>query len=542
MKRVLTVLILLFVNLSAQVALSAINNLRSPQKALVQELYALNNYQYLWLGPENATKLAKATNALSNGYYNYKNKPLHRTEITQLLYTLDAGGLDAYNKSRLDVLITDAYVRLLHFIRIGDVDWNLVRQKIASLRTRYNIKAVWELKVKRMPSAATILQYIKQGRVNALLMESVGQKQRYKPFIDILQYYRKIPEFKKVPYGRTIKYGQRDKRIYQIKRRLLLLGDYPRGAPINRKFDKNLAYAISKFRKRFNLRQGNYIDNKLLSYINLSKYYYIKRIIVNLDKTKVFMPYFGRTYIEVNVPEFKARLYQDGVEVFSTKAVVGMVTRPTPIFDDYLEYIVINPTWTVPESLIKKDLIPALKTHPNVFEIARLKAYRGGREVKPDIQKILALEGTNRHSPYRIVQQPGPENALGQIKFMFPNRYSVYLHDTPERGLFSHRYRYNSSGCVRLEDPHGLFDMLLPYLNTNYANAEDAISTGKTFRINLRQKIPVHIVYFTLEFENGAPKFMYDAYMYDKIVEESTAGNIKYGFEMPEVRLQEIRQ
>ncbi len=214
MKRVLTVLILLFIGLNAQqVAISAINNLRSPQQALVQELYALNNYNYLWLGQENASKLAKATNALSNGYYNYKNKPLHRTEITQLLYSLDSGSLDAYNTSRLDVLITDAYVRLLHFIRIGDVDWNLVRQKIHNLRSQYDIHAVWELKVKRMPSASTILQYIKQNRVNALLMDSVGQKQRYKPFIDILQYYRKIPEFRKVPYGSIIRYGRRDRRI-----------------------------------------------------------------------------------------------------------------------------------------------------------------------------------------------------------------------------------------------------------------------------------------------------------------------------------------
>ncbi len=541
MKRVLTVLILLFIGLNAQqVAISAINNLRSPQQALVQELYALNNYNYLWLGQENASKLAKATNALSNGYYNYKNKPLHRTEITQLLYSLDSGSLDAYNTSRLDVLITDAYVRLLHFIRIGDVDWNLVRQKIHNLRSQYDIHAVWELKVKRMPSASTILQYIKQNRVNALLMDSVGQKQRYKPFIDILQYYRKIPEFRKVPYGSIIRYGRRDRRIYEIKRRLLVLGDYPRNAPINRKFDKYLAYAITKFRKRFNLRQGNYIDNDLLAYINLPKSYYIHKIIVNLDKTKVFLPNFGSTYIEVNIPEFKMRFYQNGVETFSSNLVVGMLTRPTPIFDDYLEYIVINPTWTVPESLIKKDLIPILKTHPNVFQIAHLKAYQGGREVKPDIQKLLAIEGTHRNSPYTIVQQPGPQNALGQIKFMFPNKYSVYLHDTPEKGLFNNKYRYNSSGCMRLEDPRGFFNVLLPYTNSQYASASDAIATGKTFKIRLRQKIPVHIVYFTLEFENGAPKFMYDAYMYDKIVEESTAGNIKYGFEMPAVRLREI--
>ena len=543
MKKILLILIatlsLAFPQVArSQVSQSVINNLQSPQRSLVNQLYAKNGYKNLWIG--HPSNLAKATNALSNGYYNYKSKPLHRNEITRLLYALDAGGLSAYNASKLDVLITDAYLRLLHFIRVGDVNWNLVKQKMAGLKSQYDIKAAWEMHVKGMPSASTILKYIKQNRVNALLMQSVGQKARYKSFIDILQYYRKIPEFRKVPYGKVIKYGSRDKRIYQIKRRLRLLGDFSRSGSINRKFDKQLAYAIQRFRKRFNLRAENYIDNKLLAYINRPKGFYIKKILLNLDKTKVFLPSFGSTYIEVNVPEFRMRFYQNGQESFSTNAVVGMITRPTPIFDDYLEYIVTNPTWTVPESLIKKDLIPAIKSHPDVFQIAHLKAYQGGREVKPNLQKILALEGTNRNSPYRIVQQPGPENALGRVKFMFPNKYSVYLHDTPEKGLFNNRYRYNSSGCMRLQDPQGLMDMLLPYTNSRYGSASSAISSGKTQKIRLKHKIPVHIVYFTLEFENGAPKFLFDAYMYDKMIEESTAGNIQYGFDVPAQRLQEV--
>jgi len=538
MRKILFIIVTVISLAHAQVSQSVINSLNSPQRALTNQLYAQNGYNYLWIG--HPSRLAKATNALSNGYYNYKNKPLHRSEITRLLYALDAGGLSAYNSSKLDVLITDAYLRLLHFIRVSDVNWGLVKQKIASLRSQYNTKAVWEMHIKGMPSAGTILKYIKQNRVNALLMDSVGQKQRYKSFIDILQYYRKIPEFRKVPYGKIIKYGSRDRRIYQIKRRLRLLGDFSRSGSINRKFDKQLAYAIQRFRKRFNLRGGNYIDNNLLAYINRPKSFYIKKILINLDKTKVFLANFGSTYVEVNVPEFKMRFYKNGYEAFSSNAVVGMLTRPTPIFDDYLEYIVTNPTWTVPESLIKKDLIPAIRSHPNVFQIAHLKAYQGGREVKPNLQKILALEGTHRNSPYRIVQQPGPENALGQVKFMFPNRYSVYLHDTPEKGLFRNRYRYNSSGCMRLEDPQGFMDMLLPYTNSRYRSASSAIGSGKTQKIRLKHKIPVHIVYFTLEFENGSPKFLFDAYMYDKMIEESTAGNIHYRFEIPAQRLQEV--
>ncbi len=538
--KVLFITLILFSSLLFSGVSSAIvDSIKTPYHSLIKQIYSLNGNQYLWIN--NPTNLAKASNAFNNGYYNYKNKPLHRARITQLLYALDSGSLSEYNKAQLDVLVTDAYIKLLKFLRVGDVDWNLVKQKMKLLKSQHDIHAVWEMNVKSMPSAQTILNYIQTGRVNALLSQSIGLKDRYKSYIDILQYYRKIPEFRKVKYGSIIKYGRRDKRIYQIKRRLTLLGDFPRSGTINGRYDRDLAYAIRRFRKRFNLRGGDYIDNKLLAYINLPKSYYINKILVNLDKTKLYPSRFENLYVEVNVPEFLMRLYQNGVEVFSSKAVVGRLDRPTPIFSDKLEYIVVNPTWRVPENLVKKDLIPALKSNPNLLEIAHIKAYQGGREVTPNLEKLFTYEHSKRHLPYQFVQTPSADNALGLIKFMFPNKYSVYLHDTPDKGLFNNKYRYNSSGCMRLNNPFGFYNALKPYLREQ-KDIDSLLNSGKTTRINLSQKIPVHIVYFTLEFENGAPKFMYDAYMYDKIIEESTIGNIKRYFEVPAVRLREVKK
>ena len=491
------------------------NIIHSPFSNLIRQIYQYNGGNYLWLN--HPQKLSKVVNALNNGYYNYKNKNFHRNKITQYVYALDSGQLDEYHKQKLDLLITDAYLRLLHFIRIGDVNWHLVQKRIKQKHK----KAVWEMHIKKMPNAKLITQYIQSGRINALLQESVGMQQRYKSYIDILQYYRKIPEFRKVPYGKLIKYKGRDKRIYQIKRRLLVLGYFPRTGSINRTFDRDLAYAVKKFRKSFNLPEGYYIDNKLLAYLNLPKSYYINKIITNLDKTKLYPPSFEPTYIEVNVPEFMLRFYQNGMEVFKSNAVVGMVDRPTPLFDDYLEYIVLNPSWNVPQSLIKKDLAPAIKEYPNVFEMAHLKAYQGKKEISPERAKkiILKYEHSKKRVPLQIVQTPGEHNALGRIKFMFPNKYAVYIHDTPEKGLFSHKYRYNSSGCVRIQEPFTLLSYLKPYLKGSY---ESALDSNKTLYIRLKRKIPVHIIYFTLEFEDdGSPKFMYDAYGYDKIIEES---------------------
>ncbi|HHD81480.1 MAG TPA: hypothetical protein ENK99_07850 [Campylobacterales bacterium] len=156
------------------------------------------------------------------------------------------------------------------------------------------------------------------------------------------------------------------------------------------------------------------------------------------------------------------------------------------------------------------------------------------------MEKLFSYEHSKRALPYHFVQQPGPLNALGHVKFMFPNRYAVYLHDTPNKGLFSNKYRYNSSGCMRLGNPDGLYSVLKPYMRSA-RSINSLLESQKQFRVSLKQKIPVNIVYFTLEFESGAPKFLYDAYMYDKIIEESTEGNVKYHFEVPAVRLQEVK-
>jgi len=531
------VTILAFISfIFAKIDTSIISTLNTPYKHLISQLYALNNNEPLWIN--RPQQLNKVLNALNNPYYNYKYKNFNQKKIEQYLYALDSGSLNSYNQSLLDIMTTDAYLKLLHFVRDSDVDWNLVQQKIKSLKSQ-GIKAVWEMHVKPMPSASTIYSYISRGRVIALLNESIGMQDRYKSYIDILQYYRKLPEFEKIPYGRTIKYGDRDRRIYAIKRRMLILGDYPRQTIMTRKFDRYLAYAIQKFRKRFNLRPGAYIDNKLIAYLNLPKSYYIKKIITNLDKTKLYPPHFENLYVEVNVPEFYARLYQNHQEVFGTEAVVGRIDRPTPIFSDYIEYVVLNPTWNVPQDLIKKDLMPALKKYPNVIEMARLDIYRGGKKVNVTAQDLLKYEHA-KYIPYRVVQRPGPQNALGLVKFMFPNKYAVYLHDTPEKGLFRHKYRYNSSGCIRLQDPFGLLDMIKPYLVNQ--DVDRYLNSGKTYRINLKRKIPIHIVYFTLEFaDDGSPKFLYDAYMYDKMIQESVPGNMKYSFEIPAERLREIR-
>ncbi len=156
---------------------------------------------------------------------------------------------------------------------------------------------------------------------------------------------------------------------------------------------------------------------------------------------KLYPHSFESKYIEVNVPEYKMRLYSAGKSIFDSDVVVGRIDRPTPIFSGKMSYMVLNPTWTIPDNLIKKDLIPMLKKNPNYLKEHNIHIYKGKKEVNIDFEELFSYEHSETPIPYRFVQFPSPNNALGRVKFMFPNKYAVYLHDTDHRDLFTSRYR-----------------------------------------------------------------------------------------------------
>ena len=262
---------------------------------------------------------------------------------------------------------------------------------------------------------------------------------------------------------------------------------------------------------------------------------HIQSIIVNLDKTKIYPNSFEDEYVEVNIPHYEMNYYKDGKKRFNTKLVVGRIDRPTPIFNDAIKYMIINPTWTIPDSLIKRDLIGVLREHPDYLEENNIRVFSGNKEVKITVDDIAEYEKSARNVPYRFVQYPGDNNALGRVKFMFPNRYAVYLHDTDNKSLFSRRYRVYSSGCMRLKNPFTFASYLLEHATKKYDKnkIKEIIATDKPTTINLKKSVPVHIVYFTVNRKNGLDYFDYDIYMYDQIIWESTKQNYKKKFEAP---------
>lgn len=516
----------------------------SKYKNIVRSIYAANNYAPLWTNTSQRERLSQLLNALNDPTFNYKQKSFGQGSIKKLFYYLDNNQVPEKNKAavygRLDVALTNSFVSLVDFVVVGDVDWNLVQKKIARLKDDEDIKSNWELQGKSFPSIAPIIHAINENKIEEYLENQLPLKKRYLALIDTYKKYKAMDKFEEIPYAyEDLQEGSSSARVILIKTLLRELGDYPKNVRVTKSFGPLLKKAVLQYQDRYNIEKTGTVEKVTNYYMNQDLQKHIQSIIINLDKTKIYPSSFEDEYVEVNIPRYEMNYYKNGKNRFNTKLVVGRIDRPTPIFNDAIQYMVINPTWTIPDSLIKRDLIGVLREHPDYLKENNIKVFSGNKEVKITVDDIAEYEKSERNVPYRFVQYPGNNNALGRVKFMFPNRYAVYLHDTDNRSLFTRRYRVYSSGCMRLENPFTFANYLLEHAGKKYDKnkIKEIIATDKPTTINLKKSVPVHILYFTVNRKNGLDYFDYDIYMYDQIIWESTSQNYKKKFEAPKKRM-----
>ncbi|MFT7879411.1 MAG: L,D-transpeptidase family protein [Sulfurimonas sp.] len=525
-------------------------HIKGPNKEIIESLYANSGNQPLWLGNKNEKKRNALIRALKDPLFNYKDKPFDQPSIGRLYYMLDNNTISDSQKAqiyaRLDLMLTNSFVRLVRFIVQGDVDWNLVQKKLAALAKSDDIHAVWEMKLKPFPDNKELIGAVESGKIYAYLSSLIPMERRYRTLVQLLQDYRTMEKFPKITYANEPRKmgNRRNKSIEEIKKRLQITGDYPKNAPINTTFDKTLQQAVISYQKRYNLKVTGEVDKVMTYYLNQPVSTHIQSIITNLDKTKLYPKAFEEEYVEVNIPDFKLRYYKNHRLIMSMGAVVGRIDRPTPLFDDKIEYMVLNPTWTITDNLVKRDLIPVLKEYPSYLVDNNIKAYSGRQEVDVTYEMIAPYQNSTVRVPYRFVQQPGPDNALGRVKFMFPNKYAVYLHDTDNKSLLSRRYRIYSSGCMRVQKPFELMHTLLAHTRGRYTEEkiDEILESNKPTTIRLTSHIPVHITYFTVFKEHGKAHFKNDIYLYDQIISESIIGRSKKTFTVPHQRVISVKK
>lgn len=318
---------------------------------------------------------------------------------------------------------------------------------------------------------------------------------------------RKLAELRKqqsnggwppVPEGPTLREGDDDIRVAKLGERLHASGEFS-GVP-STLFGKELADAVRRFQSRHGLGADGVVGQATLQALNVSVEARIDQIIVNLERWRWLPEDLGERHVLVNIAGFTLDVIEKENALLSMRVVVGQPYRRTPVFSSVISYLVFNPSWEVPFSIAVKDKLPLLKGDPGYLSRQGYTLLEGWGASERVIDP-LAVDWrtiTAKNFPYRLRQSPGPHNALGRVKFMFPNEFAVYLHDTPSRELFARDSRPFSSGCIRLQRPIELAELLLAGSSSwNRAAIDRAVGTGRETTVRLPRGVPVHLLYWT---------------------------------------------
>jgi len=336
-----------------------------------------------------------------------------------------------------------------------------------------------------------------------------------------LERYRRIMEtggWPAIPEGPTIRPGSLDPRITALARRLRASGDLEGDGQEFLGYDDVLQAAVLRFQSRHGLDPDALVGRNTLRALNVSAGQRVEQIRLALDRSRRIFETERSDFVLINVPAFEVYLVRAGETVWTSKVVVGETEAETPIFEATMRQVVLNPTWTVPHSIASEELLPKIKQDPGFLS-------RGGYELRDregNPVDPLGVDWSSLHEhyfPFTLVQQSGPVNELGRVKFLFPNDYGVCMHDTPSKHLFARYVRAFSHGCIRLDQPVDFAAELLSTEGWSREQIDAQLESTETRSVTLEEPLPVVITYMTTAVdEAGAVYFYRDIYAKDAMV------------------------
>lgn len=326
-------------------------------------------------------------------------------------------------------------------------------------------------------------------------------------------------------WGRTVAAGALEPgdsgaEVVALRDRLITMGYLDRSA--SQTYDAEIQAAVQKFQTDHGLNADGVAGASTMAEINTPAEDRLKSVIVAMERERWLGEERGKRHILVNLTDFQSKIIDDDRITFQTRSVIGAVdpAKRTPEFSDMMSYLEINPDWTVPTGIIQREYLPKLQSNPNALSHLEVTDARG--RVIPR-GSIDFSRYTARTFPFNLRQPPSRTNALGTVKFMFPNPHAIYLHDTPDKSLFGRESRAYSNGCVRLNDPHDFAYVLLARQEADPKTFFHTIlDSGKQTRVNLVEPVPVHLIYRTA-FTNakGKTNFRRDVYGRDTLIWEA---------------------
>jgi murein L,D-transpeptidase YcbB/YkuD len=321
--------------------------------------------------------------------------------------------------------------------------------------------------------------------------------------------------------GPPLRRGDRGEQVIRLRTRLQISGDLRRQEGDQRAhFDATLEQAVRVFQRRHGLAADGIVGVATRSALNVPAATRVQQMALNLRRWRALSDNLGERYVLVNIPDFTLQVIEHSQPVMTMRVIVGKPTWPTPTLSSSILQVVINPAWEVPPRIARLEILPMIKRDPTYALRNRLKILQGwdseAREIDP--QKLDWSTLSLDNFPYHLRQEPGPTNALGRLKFVFPNSFHVYMHDTPKRSLFTRRKRLFSHGCIRLEKAFDLATYLVQRLPAwSRPRLRVAMHRSHELWIHLPEALPVHLVYLTAWVdENHTVQFRPDVYGYDQ--------------------------
>jgi murein L,D-transpeptidase YcbB/YkuD len=415
----------------------------------------------------------------------------------------------------LELRATDAFLMLASHLVAGRTNPESLRSEWVAIRRDAN-------PVRRLQEA------IETGNVTATLARLSPAYTGYDRLLEARKVYQDIASsggWPTVSDGEKLERDMAGDRVGMLRRRLVATGDLAQAFAAGEAFDGPVEEAVLRFQRRHGLDADGVVGPATLAALNVSASDRVRMIDVNLERWRWLPQDLGRRYILVNIANFEMDLIEDGKVTLNMRAVVGRPYRRTPVFSDTMTYLVLNPRWNVPRNIATQDILPKLRADPNYMANQNMKLFQGSGAEQRELsqQDVDWNQVTAREFRYYLRQEPGPYNALGRVKFMFPNAFDVYLHDSPARELFGRTERTFSSGCIRLERALDLAEHLLSQdQDWTRQQLDAALATGREQSITLRNPISVHILYWTAWVEeDGSVQFRNDIYNRDAPVREA---------------------
>jgi len=480
--------------------------------ASLSRLYT-NTDEYLWIKKQSLNHQAYAALEFIASSSNHGLEPndYHYDLLQQLDPTLD-------DESHLfDFILSDGLLKLIRDIAVGRLDPSTVDPK-------------WSIPRAPFDAPVFLQQALLTDYFSASLNSLIPSSDQYKQLTEAAVHYQKIVDqggWQVIPETGKLHAGETHPNISLVRNRLAIensTNEMPDSRPepllrseLSDVYDTQLEKVVRQFQRRHSLYPDGIIGTATQQALNVAANERLQQIYINLERLRWLPNDLGRRYIMVNLANYRLKAIEDDQVKLNMRVIVGKSKRSTPSFSSQMTHVVLNPRWYIPHKLARIDLLPKQQHNPEYFDRSNIRVYSNANgkktEINPDSVDWQSV--TRQHFPYTLVQDPGKRNALGRLKFILPNPWRIYLHDTPSKSLFDRDKRTFSSGCIRVEDPFALAGFSLSENDNHHPLLLEQIEKDESYSTKLSNPLSVYAIYFTVWLNGDELTFSPDSYKRD---------------------------